>query len=108
MSKGDSHFHGFGLSQPPEVPITDTAAFLFPQIAVARSECDNAVCLKRHAQRGLSHGAFLYELRWGIVEHAGILLTAVAIHTHCHQCGTAHAHVEVPHLMKMAPNVQTS
>lgn len=102
---------GFGLgSEPPVVP-TDTAAFSFcdatpgSPLAVARAECNDPKCLERHVKRGLTHGAFLYELRWGVVEFKGFYLTAVAVQTRCHQCGTAHEHIQVPHALP-APLIQ--
>lgn len=96
---------GSGHLMPP-APLVGSAASLFrdaavmmtdaPQVMVSRVECNFTPCVERHAKRGLSHGAFLYELRWGVVEHEGMLLAAVSLQTVCRQCGTVHTHIEVP------------
>lgn len=93
---------GSGLKLQPPDASQGAAAFLIPQIAIARAECDDPLCLERHQRRGQSHGAFLYELRWGIVEHAGLLLTAVGVQTVCRQCGKHHEQIEVPRVARTA------
>lgn len=101
----NSALSGSGQPKPPDAP-TGSAACSFvpnslsltdaPHILVSRACCDFAPCVQKHAKRGVSHGAFLYELRWGVVEHAGMLLAAVSLATMCHQCGTLHTRIEVP------------
>ncbi len=105
---------GSGLNEPPGV---NTAAFalavqrignLLSPLALSRYECDNAGCIERLHQRGQAHGAFVYELVWGMAQtDAGLLVPAVRLTARCKQCGTNHTRIEVPHLMGVPPPIVT-
>lgn len=77
----------------PFAPLVEPSKFL----------CDNASCLDRREKIGVHHGAFVYELKWGLVESGGLLIPGVALRTRCKRCGQFHDRVEVPHVALAAP-----
>lgn len=74
-------------------------------IAHARGFCDSQRCLDRRARVGVHHGAFLYELRWGVVEAGGLYIPGVSLRTRCPRCGNYHDRIEVPHPAGAMPEV---